>query len=236
MSQAAELLKRAFSFPKSFFQVFQPLWLLGLCALLSADLISKKLVTDSLDFNLHGGQIAHVTSLEHLRTRDAGRPQVNVLGDEGRLIKLRLVFNDRFIFGIGPTLPVFGFLLTLAATIFLVFYRFRVPDMGNSFAWLLVFSGAIGNLIDKAFLKSLVDRSWKFGLVPEDGYVQGVVDFVECIWFGWDSVQNIPLLNFLSMRTWPTFNVADSCIVVGVILLIFTIGDGKKPTVAQGKA
>lgn len=227
MSQAVALIQRAVAFPKPFLKVFTPVWLSALLAIVAVDLGSKLWMTENLNFNLHGEQGRFVTSPEHLRTHIDGVGQINLLGEEGAYIKFRLVFNDRFIFGIGPSLPVFGFLLTLVATVFLALYRWRAPDLGHPFAWLLVFSGAIGNLIDKAFLKSLVDRSWSFGIIPREGYVQGVVDFVECIWFGWDAVAHIPILNVLAWEKWPSFNLADSCIVVGVILLVFTIGEAQ---------
>ena len=57
------------------------------------------------------------------------------------------------------------------------------------------------------------------------GHVSGVVDFVECIWFGWDAVRDVFLLNMLAMPTWPTFNLADSCIVVGIVLLLLSMRD-----------
>jgi lipoprotein signal peptidase len=58
-------------------------------------------------------------------------------------------------------------------------------------------------------------------LEPKPGYISGVVDFVECIWFGWEQFENIPILSFLSWQTWPTFNLADSLIVIGITLLFF---------------
>ena len=92
-------------------------------------------------------------------------------------------------------------------------------------AWLFVFSGALGNLIDKMFLKSLASREWVLGLTPRPGHVGGVVDFVECIWFGWDSMRDVFGLNWLAWRSWPTFNLADSLIVVGICLLILTMSE-----------
>lgn len=67
----------------------------------------------------------------------------------------------------------------------------RLPQVGLS----LIFSGAIGNLIDRI----------RFGYV---------VDFLDCFW---------------KEHHWPAFNVADSCIVVGVgIVLVLSFFDDKK--------
>ncbi len=154
----------------------------------------------------------------------SGHDKIDILGDDGKYIKFRLVFNDRFVFGLGPSLPYIGFFLSFLASCLLLLYRWKNFQLGHPTAWLLVFSGAFGNLIDKLFIKSLETREWLFSLTPKKNYVSGVVDFIECIWFGWDSLGDFFLFRFLAMDTWPTFNFADSIIVVGIISLMFTIG------------
>jgi signal peptidase II len=63
----------------------------------------------------------------------------------------------------------------------------------------LIFGGAIGNLIDRI--------------------VRGrVVDFLD---FDFPDI-HIRLLN-IHMTRWPTFNVADSCVLVGIIMLLIII-------------
>ncbi|HNL70626.1 MAG TPA: signal peptidase II, partial [Leptospiraceae bacterium] len=130
--------------------------------------------------------------------------------------------------------PVFGLFLSLFAVIFLIFYRLHNPDFGPSAAWLLVFSGAVGNLIDKMFVKSLETGAWVFSLGPKPNHVSGVVDFVECIWFGWtpgyDMLSfSLPFfgtfrpLAWLAWPVWPLFNFADSLIVVGTCMLVFSM-------------
>ena len=66
----------------------------------------------------------------------------------------------------------------------------------------LAISGDIGNLIDR--------------LIYVDGKPRGVIDFLHFY---------IPALNF----NWPTFNVADICLVVGVITftIFYIIYDNK---------
>lgn len=220
-----KLVRQIFRFPEPFFRVFPPVWLLIFVVLVGADLVSKKMATDSLTFNLGPHQYWQISDPINSNALRDGQPKIDILGEQGKYVKFRLVFNDRFVFGLGPSAPVLGLCLTAIATIFLILYRWRNPGLGYSTAWLLVFSGAFGNLIDKLFVKSLATREWVFSLSPMPGHVSGVVDFVECIWFGWDAVRDVFLLNMLAMPTWPTFNLADSCIVVGIVLLLLSMRD-----------
>ncbi len=216
--------------PIPFLSVYPPLWLFCFLLFLGVDIYSKVWITKNLNYNLSFSQYKWVpkTDIVDLKAlgvhpKANGQKQINILGDDGKFLKLRLVFNDRFIFGLGPNLPYLGFFLSFFASCFLVFFHWYNMGLGNAFAWLLVFSGAFGNLTDKMFIKSLSTREWRFSLVPMEGYVSGVVDFLECIWFGLSQYQDTPLLNFLSMSTWPTFNIADSMILVGLCILIFTM-------------
>ena len=102
-------------------------------------------------------------------------------------------------------------------------YRWYNAYLGSQLAWLLVFSGALGNLIDKLFIKSLETREWVLSLTPRKGYISGVVDFIECIWFGWGEVSNVFFLNIFAMSRWPTFNLADSMILIGIVFLLISM-------------
>ena len=212
----------------SFFKVYHPLWLLFLVLLVALDLGTKKIVTENLNFNLSYDQYQSFMEGEEnpAALRDIlnteGADQLDILGEKGKYLKFRLIFNDRFIFGIGPNLPYLGFSLSLLATLFLLLYRWFNPYFAHPVAWLFIFSGALGNLIDKMFIKSLSTREWVFSLAPQKGYVSGVVDFVESIWFGWQGFESIFLLRFLSMNSWPNFNLADSLISIGLVFLLLT--------------
>ncbi len=230
MQAVTAFFRRLFAFPRPFLAVFSPVWLGVFIALVVVDLATKKIATDHLSFNLTRLQAERVLEREHTTAVFSGVPQVNIWGENGRLIRFQLHFNDRFIFGLGPSAPILGFLATLTAAVFLLLYRWHNPELGHGLAWLFVFSGAAGNLIDKMFLKSLATREWSLGLIPQAGTVSGVVDFIDCIWFNWQAVQDIPILNMLSLERWPTFNVADSLIVVGIALLLFTM---REPEAAE---
>ncbi len=215
-------IKKFLKIEKKFLEVFPVWWLIVLLTLIFLDIITKKLITDNLNFFLSYHQLENLKGFSPNAMVDK-IPYIPILGEEGKYIKLRLVFNDRFIFGLGPSAPTLGIFLTFFAIIFLLFYRWKHYNLGNSFAWLLIFSGAIGNFLDKLFIKSIETREWVFSLAPKPGYVSGVVDFVECIWFGRDQFANLPVLSFLSWDTWPSFNLADSIIVIGITILFITM-------------
>jgi signal peptidase II len=88
-------------------------------------------------------------------------------------------------------LPVLG-LIPLAALACLLIYYLRSKDLGRFQEWtvMAVFAGGIGNLIDRIFRPS------------------GVVDFLSFKFYG-----------IFGLERWPTFNVADSSVVVGGVLL-----------------
>ncbi|MFN3603298.1 MAG: signal peptidase II [Leptonema sp. (in: bacteria)] len=211
-------LKKFLKIEKDFVEVFPLWWWVALVFIVAFDLLSKKWMTDHLNFYLSYNQLENVKDTPLNALLD-GIPYISILGEDGKWIKFRLVFNDRFIFGIGPSMPKVGIFITFFAIVFLFFYRWKQFDFGNPWIWLFIFSGAVGNFIDKLFVKSVENREWFFSFSPKKGYVSGVVDFVEFIWFGWETFANIPILSFLAWETWPTFNLADSLIVVGILLL-----------------
>jgi signal peptidase II len=71
--------------------------------------------------------------------------------------------------------------------------RFASLSMG------LIFGGAIGNIVDRVVRGEVID------------YLD--VDFPDI---------SIPVLN-IRMSRWPTFNVADSCVLVGIVILLVII-------------
>jgi signal peptidase II len=107
----------------------------------------------------------------------------------------------------------FGLLANLpgAGTLFVVISLIAIVLICASFRWLkeeevwipfclsLVLTGAVGNLIDRFRLGS-------------------VVDFLDVHYRGWH---------------WPAFNVADSCITIGVLLLAVKIVWGEKKDAAK---
>ena len=115
-----------------------------------------------------------------------------------RIIHVR---NKAIAFSMGHSLPdnfrtvLFSF-LPLAILIFLIIYIIRNNEMTRFQRWTAagIIGGGFGNLIDRFFR-------------PE-----GVVDFIDVKFYG-----------LFGLDRWPTFNVADSAVVVCGTLLFLSM-------------
>ena len=95
--------------------------------------------------------------------------------------------------------PVFFIVLPLLVLCVLVWYYLSSDDFTRLQRWAIagILGGGIGNIIDRIF--------------PKAGE-PGVVDFISVKFYG-----------IFGFERWPTFNVADSSVVVCSILLFVTI-------------
>lgn len=165
-------------------------------ALTALDLGSKSWALDALSTERLGdpGPVCEPDENGYM-TMQRGRAEAMVLV-EGNL-ELRYAENCGAAFGLLRDADgwirhsVFG-LAAVAASIALL-VMFARGRGGNWFAYAVPFivSGAIGNLVDRI----------------RYGYV---VDFIRLHWDG----------EILSMREWPTFNIADVTITMGVVMLL----------------
>ncbi|MFH1468687.1 MAG: signal peptidase II [Pseudomonadota bacterium] len=109
------------------------------------------------------------------------------------------------IFGDLPVnvrLTIFGVFTVVAVAVILSFlWQLPARDRFQSFTLGLIFSGALGNAIDRAFYEKHM-----------------VVDFIR-IYTEHEGVGNF-LRQHFGTNEYPTFNVADSAIVVGVALFL----------------
>jgi signal peptidase II len=120
---------------------------------------------------------------------DPSDPGIHLIGD----LRFKLAFNSGMAFsqgeGKGALIAAVGLLIVGA----LLWFARSVTDMPTRIALGLVMGGALGNLIDR------FARAGAPGM-PR-GFMGGrVVDFV---YVGW----------------WPTWNLADACVVIGGITL-----------------
>jgi signal peptidase II len=139
------------------------------------------------------------------RTLPYGRP-VEVIGDFLRLVYVQ---NPNIGFSIGRSLGgggrfVLARLLPLIVSGILLVYYLVGKDITRFQRWVLaaVLGGGLGNYVDRIFRHG------------------EVVDFIDVKFYG-----------ILGMQRWPTFNLADSTLVVGGILLLasFLFTREKKP-------
>jgi len=120
------------------------------------------------------------------------------------LIRIVSVYNPGIAFSIGGSLSssirsvLFG-LLPLFIILVVVAVYFRSDDLNRFQRWCIagIVGGGLGNLIDRFFRPN------------------GVLDFIDVRFFG-----------IFGLDRWPTFNVADSAVVVcgGLLMVSLLIG------------
>ncbi|MFZ5947718.1 MAG: signal peptidase II [Stygiobacter sp.] len=141
----------------------------------------------------------------HVQGMDYGS-SINVIGD---FFKITFVENPGLAFGIdvNETSKLFLSIFTLIATIGILYYLYksRNEKLIVRISIALILGGAIGNLIDRTFYGVF------YGYAPI--FYGKVVDFL-----------NFDFIDFtIFNRTYerfPIFNIADSSVTIGVILLI----------------
>ncbi|MBN2873876.1 MAG: signal peptidase II [Spirochaetales bacterium] len=141
----------------------------------------------------------------------AGRVGWTALGDFFWLVHQK---NTGAAFSMGDALaePLRIFILILVPLVLMIalsVYYFKTDELTRFQRWALcgIVGGGIGNLIDRIFR-------------PE-----GVVDFLSVKFYG-----------LFGLERWPTFNVADSAVVVCGILLVAAGFFVTAPEVGQGKS
>ena len=108
------------------------------------------------------------------------------------VLTLRFATNSGGAFSMGTSAPWFFATATIVVSVLIVVTAFRARPPLQAVALGLILGGALGNLTDRIVRGS--------GLLAFDGRV---VDWVD-------------------VHLWPVFNVADSAVVVGAILLGWT--------------
>lgn len=126
------------------------------------------------------------------------------------IVRITYIENPGIAFGINfPALKVFFSMFSIVASAAILWYlRKNVHRLsaGERVALSLILGGAVGNLIDRVFYGVI------YGTQPL--FYGRVVDFVD---FGWHH------------NMFPVFNVADSAVTVGVLLLLILMMFRKQP-------
>lgn len=165
--------------------------------LILLDQISKLLIYDYFQVK-HIGRDYYTTSPE--------RNELSIIGDT---VKFVYVENAGMAFGIQfGEFKIILSLFSLLASIALAYIIWKIPNYPFviQLAFGLVLAGAIGNLIDRMFYGLI------FGYAPL--FYGRVIDFVQV------DIPDIHIGNIINYTHWPVFNVADSCVSIGVVLLI----------------
>lgn len=123
---------------------------------------------------------------------------IEVLGDFFRIIHAR---NLGVAFSIGNTLPFWlrkvlfvGMPVVVILFLFFGFYTSKEISRYQRWCVALILGGGVGNILDRVFRPL------------------GVVDFLDVKFYG-----------LFGLERWPTFNVADSAVVVGGIALLLSM-------------
>jgi len=148
--------------------------------------------------------------------------EIEIIGD---FFKLHFIQNPGMAFGIrwgSDYGKLILSVLRLGITAGLIWYLIKMYKEGSSRILLislcLIVSGAIGNGIDSTFYGVLLDNAPPNSISP---WLHGkVVDmFYFDIWKG-QVGDSVPLLGGRYLFLWPIFNIADTAVSVGVILIL----------------
>ena len=130
---------------------------------------------------------------------------ISVIGD---FLRFTFVENPGMAFGVEfGSGKIFLTLFSLIASIALVYYLRMIDEakIQVRIAIMLILAGAFGNFIDRMF----------YGVFYGEGplFYGLVVDFIQV---------DIPDIEFgnLIYTHWPVFNIADSCVSIGMVLLL----------------
>jgi signal peptidase II len=126
----------------------------------------------------------------------------------GKVIQFTFVENPGMAFSIEfGAGKIFLSLFSVIASILLILYIRTIGDkpLGYRISVMLIFAGATGNMIDRVFYGVFYDYAPLF--------YGKVVDFI---------LVDIPDINIFGKYYdyFPVFNIADSCVSVGIVLLL----------------
>ena len=163
--------------------------------LVALDLWSKSAVFAWLEAPGAGAELGY---------SERGHVRYSILGE---WLGFMLNLNYGAAFGKAAGAPWFLVIGRCIAALFLSWLIFRTPRGQKVYltALVLILSGALGNLYDNFFYVPNPDFP---GVIPDRRFGP-VRDFIDVYFYGSD-------------WHFPTFNVADSCITVGAVLLLLS--------------
>jgi signal peptidase II len=132
--------------------------------------------------------------------------EIKIIGDT---VKFVYVENAGMAFGIQfGEFKIILSLFSIFASILLIWLIIKIKDspIVIKIAFGFILAGAVGNLIDRVFYGVI------FGYAPL--FYGRVIDFIQV------DIPDIHIGNLINYTHWPVFNVADSCVTIGVALLV----------------
>jgi signal peptidase II len=149
-------------------------------------------------------------SIPFLNIYHTGMFEGEIIPMIGNFFRLTFIENPGMAFGFDPgfDMKLWISLFSLFASIGLLiyFYFIRNKSFTLRLAIALILGGAVGNLIDRMFYGIFYHYAPLF--------YGSVVDFLDVDFFKFN-------LFGRSFNRWPIFNVADSAVTIGVLILIF---------------
>ncbi|WP_162054186.1 lipoprotein signal peptidase [Pontibacter pamirensis] len=149
--------------------------------------------------------------------------EIYLLGD---WLKLHYTLNPGMAFGVELgsdygklILTLFRLVAMFGISYYLYYLVKHQAPKGLIWCISLILGGAIGNLIDSTFYGVWFDNA-PYGAVTPWFHGQVIDMFYVDIWEGivphW-----VPIMGGRPMSLWPIFNIADSAIFIGVLLILF---------------
>ena len=155
-------------------------------------------------FSIISDQLTKLWALSRF-TDEAGNMTYEKIPVIGELVRFQLVFNKGAAFSsrpqdLMPFLPpwLFFLLISIVAAVALAWFYKSIDkrDYVSRLGVVMILGGAVGNFIDRMRM-------------------QMVVDFIDC------DIPDIHIMDFNMVR-FPTFNVADSFVTVGVEIVFLS--------------
>lgn len=120
----------------------------------------------------------------------------------GSFLQLHLTVNTGAAFSLGSNLgPVLG-ITSVGISALIVFFGRKVAHRALATSLGLILGGALGNVGDR-LLRS--PDGVRQGAIPSGGFFHGAV------------------IDWIQLPHWPIFNIADSCVTVGIVTLVFIV-------------
>ncbi|GAB5535240.1 MAG: hypothetical protein Rubg2KO_14890 [Rubricoccaceae bacterium] len=157
---------------------------------------------------------------------------VQVIGD---LFKFTYTENPGMAFGLELGSKLFLTLFSILATILILVYLWHVrkAPLGYRLALAFVLGGAFGNVIDRVFFGMTFGECLPSPPGSERLFYGCVIDFLHVdvgVLFMPDWV---PILGGSGYPLFPIGNIADVCIIIGVVLVLITQGAFQRYIEAQ---